>query len=129
MPLPTTVYDLIYVNVTGAPGTGTFTIGAAVAGFRALSTIPNGTQISYGATDGTRTEVSKGTVGGSGTTLTRGEDTIAGTNGTSLVNFTASGVLVAAIWSGFDMTLLLSTLATAVGNITTLQTTIDGGSF
>jgi hypothetical protein len=116
MTLPVNVYDLVCVNVVGSAGTGTFTLGAAVAGFKTAVGL-DGTQVSYGATDGTNSEVSKGTVGGSGTTLTRGEDSISSTNANALVSF-GPGVTVSLIFSGFDFTAMLAALAT-----------IDGGTF
>ena len=116
MTLPVNVYDLVCVAVVGAPGTGAFTLGAAVAGFKTAAGL-DGTQVSYGATDGTNSEVSKGTISSGGTLLTRGEDTISSTNANALVSF-GSGVTVSLIFSGFDFTAFLAALAT-----------IDGGTF
>ena len=126
MTLPTAVADLISVNVVGAPGTATFTLGTAISGYRAFAgNIADGTQVTYGASDGVNSEVSRGTLGSSGTALTRGEAAIAGTNGTSLVNFTASGVVVSLVFAGPDFSELISDVNTLLAG----ANTIDGGTF
>jgi hypothetical protein len=62
------LFDLVNVTVT-AGGTGTITVGGAVTGFLSFSEIPDGTRVSYAATDGTNREVGTGVKNGS--TLTR----------------------------------------------------------
>ena len=117
MTLPTSIYDLCGALVTGSPGTGSFTLGGAITGFKAFSTIPNGTQIAYCATDGTNTEESLGTVSASGTSMTRGEGTIFSTNANALVNF-GGNVQVQAVFGGPWMQELINDVLT-----------MDGGTF
>jgi len=115
--LPANLYDLCGNLVTGSPGTGGFTLGAAITGFKSMSAIPNGTQIAYCATDGTNTEESLGTVTGSGTSMTRGEGTIFSTNANALVSF-GSGVQVQAVFGGPWLQELINDVLT-----------MDGGTF
>ena len=133
MTLPVAVYDLVCVAVVGAPSTGAFMLGAAVPGYlTAAGNIPDGSIVSYGASDGISSETSKGTISNSGLTLTRGEAPIRGSNGAAVVNFGA-GVTVAVIFSGSDLTELLAAVVALQSAVTALQsaviTSIDGGTF
>jgi hypothetical protein len=89
-----TFFDMVYVQVSGSPGTGNATLGSALIGFQtpAAAGITNGTPVSYRMTDGTNWETAHGTINVSGSTYTlvRGVDTIESSNSNSLVNFTAS---------------------------------------
>jgi hypothetical protein len=94
-----TFFDMVYVQVSGSPGTGNATLGSALIGFQtpAVAGITNGTPISYRMTDGTNWETAHGSIDVSGSTYTlvRGVDTIRSSNSNSTVNFTASsGVTV-----------------------------------
>ena len=64
------VKDRVKVTST-TTGTGTFTLGSAVAGFQDFSVIGNGNQTYYCITNGTDWEVGIGTYTASGTTLSR----------------------------------------------------------
>jgi hypothetical protein len=64
------LYDLLGFSTT-TTGTGTITAGPALTGLRPLSTVPDGTVISYSIKSGSNYETGTGTVGGTGTTLTR----------------------------------------------------------
>ena len=93
-----TFFDMVYVQVSGTPGTGTATLGSALIGFQtaAAAGITNGTPVSYRMTDGTNWETAHGTIDVSGSTYTlvRGVDTIKSSNSNSLVSFGGSGVTV-----------------------------------
>ena len=68
--MPYVVKDRVKVTST-TTGTGTFTLGAAVAGFQSFAAIGNGNQTYYCITNGTDWEVGIGTYTSSGTTLSR----------------------------------------------------------
>ena len=95
----TKLYSLVEVAVSGTPGTGTVTLGAAVAGNRfsfAEAGVANGDPVSYVIRDGSDIERGKGTYTSSGTTLSR--DTvraskIGGTAGTGKLNLTSAAVV------------------------------------
>jgi hypothetical protein len=95
----TKLYSLVEVAVAGTPGTGTVTLGAAVAGNRftfAEAGVANGDPVSYVIRDGSDIERGKGTYTSSGTTLSR--DTvraskIGGTAGTGKLNLTSAAVV------------------------------------
>lgn len=67
-------------------GTGTYTLGGTVTGYRTFASIGNGNTCTYLASDGTDWEVGSGTYTSSGTTLSR--DTIySSSNSGSAVNW------------------------------------------
>ncbi len=81
------VKDRVQVTST-TTGTGTFTLGSAVAGFQDFSVIGNGNTTYYAIVMGSEWEVGLGTYTSSGTTLSR--DTILeSSNSGSAVNFSA----------------------------------------
>ena len=69
-------------ETTTTTGTGTFTLGGAVVGFDAFSTIGDGNTTYYGCSDGTDFEVGIGTYTLSGTTLSR--DTVLESSSTKI---------------------------------------------
>jgi len=69
-------------ETTTTTGTGTFTLGGAVSGFDAFSTIGDGNTTYYGCSDGTDFEVGIGTYTLSGTTLSR--DTVLESSSTKI---------------------------------------------
>jgi hypothetical protein len=106
-----TFFDMVYVQVSGSPGTGNATLGSALIGFQtpAAAGITNGTPVSYRMTDGTNWETAHGTIGVSGSTytLTRGVDTIKSSNSNAGVNF-GSGVTVVITELSQDLNTLVS---------------------
>ena len=81
------VKDRVQVTST-TTGTGTFTLGSAVAGFQDFSAIGDGNTTYYAIVLGSEWEVGLGTYTSSGTTLSR--DTILeSSNSGSAVNFSA----------------------------------------
>ena len=81
------VKDRVKVTST-TTGTGTFTLGAAVAGFQDFTNIGNGNDTYYCITDATSFEVGIGTFTLSGTTLSR-TTVLESSNSDALVNFAA----------------------------------------
>jgi len=80
------VKDRVKVTST-TTGTGTFTLGAAVAGFQDFTNIGNGNDTYYCITDATNWEVGIGTYTASGTTLSR--SVLESSNSNALVDFPA----------------------------------------
>lgn len=71
--MPDTHINRLKCAVSGTPGTGTITVGAAASGFRGFEAADNGKTFSCLFLDGTAWEVATGcTYTHSGTTLTRG---------------------------------------------------------
>jgi hypothetical protein len=119
-----TFFDMVYVQVSGSPGSGNATLGSALIGFQtpAAAGITNGTHVSYRMTDGTNWETAHGTIDVSGSTYTlvRGVDTIHSNNSNALVNFTASsGITVLICPLSQDMNAWVS--AGAAQSFTTTQ--------
>lgn len=70
-------YNLAGMTVSGAPGTGTITLGSAITTPKKLLSfasagVPTGAEVVYLATDGAEQELSYGTYTATGTTLSRG---------------------------------------------------------
>jgi hypothetical protein len=76
------------METTSSTGTGTITLGGAVAGYQSFSAIGNGNTTYYTIAGGTEWEVGIGTYTASGTTLSR-DTVLESSNGGSLVNFSA----------------------------------------
>ena len=81
------VKDRVQVTST-TTGTGTFTLGSAVAGFQDFSVIGNGNTTYYAIVLGSEWEVGLGTYTSSGTTLSR-TTILESSNGGTAVNFSA----------------------------------------
>ena len=81
------VKDRVQVTST-TTGTGTFTLGSAVAGFQDFSVIGNGNTCYYAIVMSSEWEVGLGTYTSSGTTLSR-DTVLESSNSGSLVNFSA----------------------------------------
>ena len=84
--MPLVVKDRVQVTST-TTGTGTFTLGSAVAGFQDFSVIGNGNTTYYAIVLGSEWEVGLGTYTSSGTTLSR--DTVLASSTGSKVSFSA----------------------------------------
>lgn len=82
----------IYVDraqeVTTTTGTGTYTLGGAVAGYQSFAAVGNGNTCYYSITDGTNWEVGLGTYTSAGTTLAR-TAVLASSNANAAVNWAA----------------------------------------
>ena len=87
--MPIVVKDRVK-ETAAAPGTGTITLGGAVAGFQAFSAIGNGNVTYFAVVDSTSGawEVNYGTYTASGTTLTRNATPLSSSNAGARVNFT-----------------------------------------
>ena len=85
--MPLVVKDRVQVTST-TTGTGTFTLGSAVAGFQDFSVIGNGNTTYYAIVLGSEWEVGLGTYTSSGTTLSR-DTVLESSNGGTKVNFSA----------------------------------------
>ena len=85
--MPLVVKDRVQVTST-TTGTGTFTLGSAVAGFQDFSVIGNGNTTYYAIVGGSEWEVGLGTYTSSGTTLAR-TTILESSNGGTAVNFSA----------------------------------------
>lgn len=75
---------------TATTGTGTITLGSAVAGFISFASagVQNGDTVTYGIEDGTSREIGRGVYTSSGTTLTR--SVIKSTNSNALISLSGS---------------------------------------
>lgn len=85
--MPLVVKDRV-LETTSSTGTGTITLGGAVAGYQSFSVIGNGNTTYYSIVGGTEWEVGLGTYTSSGTTLSR-DTVLESSNGNALVNFSA----------------------------------------
>lgn len=85
--MPLVVKDRV-LETTSSTGTGTITLGGAVAGYQSFSVIGNGNTTYYTISGGSEWEVGIGTYTSSGTTLSR-DTVLESSNGGSLVNFSA----------------------------------------
>ncbi len=69
------LYDMVKMTVTGTPGTGSFTLNAAVAGFQSFAGagVPDQTTVTYAAAEasGAPWEFDRGVYSVSGTSLSR----------------------------------------------------------
>lgn len=85
--MPLVVKDRV-METTSSTGTGTITLGGAVAGYQSFSVIGNGNTTYYTIAGGTEWEVGLGTYTSAGTTLSR-TTVLESSNGNALVNFSA----------------------------------------
>lgn len=113
-------------------GTGTITLGSAVAGFLTIASYSptDGTVFTYTIRDGNNTEVGVGTYTVSGTTLSR-DRVIASTNAGAKINLSGSAT-VAISTSGENLGIEAhwdSFTTTAVANGATTQIAIDAADF
>lgn len=84
--------------VSGTPGTGTITLGAAVAGFRSFAAagVANGDVVNYVAEDGTAWEYGRGTYTVTGTTLSR---TLIGSSTGALLALSSAATILSDVFA------------------------------
>ena len=109
------LYDMVKMTVSGTPGTGTITLGAALTGFQSFATagVVSGQTVSYSIQDGTAWEVGRGVYTSSGTTLTRGP--LFSSIGGGAITLSSSALVWIAILAE-DLQPAPSTGLTATGN-------------
>lgn len=116
---------------TATTGTGTITLGAAVAGFKtfAQAGITDGMRVSYAIKDGSNSELGEGVYTSSGTTLTRvvtsstNSDSAINLSGTAEVAITPSAASLLRIVSPGGR-LTLTTATPVITTTTSAQTTV-----
>ena len=91
--MPIVTKDRVKVTST-TTGTGTFTLGSAVAGFQDFSAIGNGNQTYYCITNGTAWEIGIGTYTASGTTLSRDQVLSSSSSGAKITLAGSSTVFI-----------------------------------
>lgn len=123
--------NLVRMTVSGAPGTGTVTLGAALAGYISFASAGaiNGQTYTYAIREGNLREVCHGVYTSSGTTLSR--VTLRSTNATPTnpESFT-SAAIVAAVAAGEDWNDIIGNTtitgtATVTGNVTAPSATFN----
>ena len=82
---------------TATTGTGTLSLGAAVAGFRGTASLTDGALYSYSIEEGTNRETGQGTYTASGATLTRSVD--ASTNSDAAISLSGAAVVSISVLS------------------------------
>lgn len=87
------LYNLARVS-TATTGTGTITLGAAVAGFLTFANagVADGDTVTYAISDGSNSEIGRGVYTASGTTLTR--SVLKSTNSNSAISLSGSAQVV-----------------------------------
>lgn len=92
-------YDRVLVAVSGAPGTGTISLGSPIAGFQSFSAggASNGDTFSYLLLDGTNWECGIGTYNSSGPTVSRTTVTQSSAGGTTKINATSSATVMSTV--------------------------------
>lgn len=89
------LYDRVKMTVSGTPGTGTITLGAASTGFRSFAdaSVATGSLVSYLIEDGVAWEYGTGTYTVTGTTLARTTVTASSAGGTTKISATSAAVV------------------------------------
>lgn len=106
------------MTVSGTPGTGTITLGSAVAGHQSFAGagVINGDVVSYVLEDGSAWEIGQGTYTSSGTTLAR-TTILASSNSGSAINATANAIVyIAALASDLTSGVAANNLVRLDGN-------------
>jgi len=116
------LYDGARMSVSGTPGTGTITLGAAVPPYLSFTQadVPNGAQVTYGIIDGTSGwELGRGIYTSSGTTLTRAT-ILASNNSGAAINASSSAQVF--------ITAAAEDIPSIQGNLFGLQLAAAGGT-
>lgn len=116
------LYNRVKMTVSGTPGTGTITLGSAVAGFQSFATAgaQDSDVVSYLIEDGLNWELGQGTYTSSGTTLAR-TTIVASSNSGSAINASSSAVvMIAALASDFSSGVAINSTAISGGTSTKL---------
>ena len=116
---------------TSTTGTGTITLGSALAGFQTFANggVSNNDTVSYVIEDGSNFEIGTGTYTDSGTTLTR--SVVESSNSDSAINLSGSAIVMISIAKA-DMTAKQDNLTGAAttivsSNLTTSRAVISNG--
>jgi cytoskeletal protein CcmA (bactofilin family) len=116
---------------TSTTGTGTITLGSALAGFQTFANggVSNNDTVSYVIEDGSNFEIGTGTYTDSGTTLTR--SVVESSNSDSAINLSGSAIVMISIAKA-DMTAKQDNLTGAAttiasSNLTTARAVISNG--
>lgn len=103
--------DRVWVSVSGAPGTGAITLGAALSGYRDFATagISNGDVVSYAIQDGVNWECGAGTYSSAGPTLTRTTIEASSSAGAAISATSSATVMITPLVADFGRKLLVDT--------------------
>jgi hypothetical protein len=117
--MPGALYDRVNVSTT-TTGTGTITLGSAVAGYQtfAQASIASGASVRYVITDGSNWEIGTGTYTSSGTTLTRGP-TESSNSGSAISLDGSATVFIAA--TAADLTSNVAITGGTINNVSSLS--------
>lgn len=101
--------DRVWVSVSGTPGTGAITLGAALSGYRDFATagISNGDVVSYAIQDGVNWECGAGTYSSAGPTLTRTTIEASSSAGAAITATSSATVMITPLVADFGRKLLV----------------------
>lgn len=121
-----TLYDCVWMT-TATTGTGTITLGSALAGYQSAASagVPTGTVVSYRIVDGNNFEYGHGTYTTSGTTLSR--TVIGGSSGASAISLSGTATVMLTALAE-DITAIVSLNASVVGSARNAKMSVTSAS-